>query len=270
MSGQTDGSARGVPRLVPRSVLGRIVVLAAVVALIAGVTAAALGVGATPATGTVRGVVVYGPLLPVDPGSRISWTTEKSDVFVYRPGASAKLRTVHTGPDGRFAITLAPGRYRLSAQPSGISTMPIPHDVTLTVKGGVTAGARILLDSGVRFPANPTARPTSVPSGGPWPYRQGLTGETRIGPVSPVSRPGQVNDKPYAAVLQVLRLDGGLAATVHSTAQSGFAVALPAGSYIVEPLGASPAFPRAAAPFGITVAPGAWQAVRVVYDSGIR
>jgi hypothetical protein len=79
-----------------------------------------------------------------------------------------------------------------------------------------------------------------------------------------------VNDKPYAAVIQVLRLDDRLAATVHSTAEMGFAVALPAGAYIVEPLGASPAFPRAAAPFSITVAPGAWQSVRVVYDSGIR
>jgi hypothetical protein len=120
------------------------------------------------------------------------------------------------------------------------------------------------------FPANTTAAPAQAPSGGPWPYRQGLTGETRIGPVSPVSRPGQQNDKPYAAVLQVLRLDGGLAATVKSTAEHGFAVALPAGAYIVEPLGTTPAFPRAAAPFAITLAPGAWQDVRVVYDSGIR
>ena len=167
-------------------------------------------------------------------------------------------------------MTLEPGRYRLSAQPSGISTMPIPHAVTLTVKAGGSATARVLLDSGVRFPANPTATPAQTPGGGPWPYRQGLTGETRIGPVSPVSRPGQQNDKPYAAVLQVLRLDGGLAATVKSTAGHGFAVALPAGAYIVEPLGSAPAFPRAAAPFGITLAPGAWQDVRVVYDSGIR
>ena len=148
--------------------------------------------------------------------------------------------------------------------------MPIPHDVTVTVQAGGSATARILLDSGVRFPTNPTTRPVNVPSGGPWPYRQGLVGETRVGPVSPVSRPGQVNDKPYAAVLQVLRLDGGLAATVKSTTDHGFAVALPAGAYIVEPLGTTPAFPRAAAPFGITVAPGAWQDVRVVYDSGIR
>jgi hypothetical protein len=271
MNAQTDRSARGVRRLVPRSALGRILVLAAVVALIAGVTAAALSAaGTTPSAGTVRGVVVYGPLLPIDPGSRISWTTEKADVFVYGPDASAPLRTVHTGSDGRFAITLGPGRYRLSAQPSGISTMPVSHDVTLTVTAGGTAHARILLDSGVRFPANPTARPARVPSGGPWPHHQGLVGQTRIGPVSPLTRPGQVNDKPYAAVLQVLHLDGGLLATVHSTTQHGFAVALPAGTYIVQPLGGGPVYPRAAAPFSISVAPGAWQAVRVVYDSGIR
>jgi hypothetical protein len=146
MNAQTDRSAHGVRRLVPRSVLGRILALAAVVALIAGVTAAALGVGSTPAAGTVRGVVVYGPRLPIDPGPGISWTTQKSDVFVYRPGASAPLRTLHTGPDGRFAITLAPGRYRLSAQPSGISTMPIAHPVTVTVTAGGTANARILLE----------------------------------------------------------------------------------------------------------------------------
>lgn len=271
MSGQTDEPARGVRRLVPRSVLGRILLVATVVALIAGATTAALAAGSSrPTTGVVRGVVVYGPLIPVDPGSRVSWTTQKSDVFVYGAGATTRLRTVHTGADGRFSVTLEPGRYRLSAQPSGISTMPIPHPVTLTVRAGGSATARILLDSGVRFPANPTARPASGPSGGQWPYRQGLTGETRIGPVSPVSRPGQLNDKPYAAVLQVLRLDGGLAATVHSTADHGFTVALPAGAYIVEPLGTTPAFPRAAAPFGITVAPGAWQHLRVIYDSGIR
>ena len=271
MSRQTDVSARGVRRLIPRSILGRILLLAAIVALITGATTATLASGGLrPTTGAVRGVVVYGPMIPVDPGSRVSWTTQKSDVFVYRAGASTRLRTVHTGADGRFSVTLEPGRYRLSAQPSGISTMPIPRAVTLTVKAGGSAAARILLDSGVRFPANPTATPTQAPGGGPWPYRQGLTGETRVGPVSPVSRPGQQNDKPYAAVLQVLRLDGGLAATVKSSADHGFAVALPAGAYVVEPLGTTPAFPRAAAPFGITVAPGVWQDVRVVYDSGIR
>ena len=271
MSGQTEVPARGVRRLLPRSVLGRILLLTAVAALIAVATTAALAAGGSrPGSGTVHGVVVYGPMIPVDPGSRISWTTQKSDVFVSRAGASTRLRTVHTGVGGRFSMTLEPGRYRLSAQPSGISTMPIPHDVMLTVKSGGSASVRILLDSGVRFPANPTATPARAPGGGPWPFRQGLTGETRIGPVSPVSRPGQQNDKPYAAVLLVLRPDGGLAAIVKSTAEHGFAIALPAGAYIVEPLGTTPAFPRAAAPFGVTVVPGAWQHVRVVYDSGIR
>jgi hypothetical protein len=245
-----------------------LLVAAVVVALIVG-GGAAIAAGSHPQTGTVSGVVVYGPMLPVDPGAPVSWPPEQAVVSVFKPGDTTPLLTMRTGADGRFAIHLAPGRYRLSAQPAGVSILPICHDVIVNITAGGARHVRLWLDTGLRFPPAAGVRPADEPAGVTLYYHQGLVGTTRRGPITPVAQPGQPNDAPCAATLRVYRLDGTLVATVHSRAKSGFWVDLPAGRYVVDPRSDAAAFDHAA-PFSIRIPRGAWRSVTIMFDTGIR
>jgi len=256
---------------VPASRVGRLLLLGAVgLALAVGVTAAIAAAGAHPQTGTVTGIVVYGPMLPVDPGPSVSWPPEQAVVSVFKPGETAPLLTQRTGADGRFAIRLAPGRYRLGAQPAGVSILPISHDVTVTIAAGDARHVRLWLDTGVRFPPASGVKPADEPGGVPLHFHQGIVGTTRRGPITPVVRPGQPNDAPCAATLRIYRLDGALVAAVHSSAKSGFYVDLPPGRYVVAPRSTGVAAFEHAAPFSIRVARGAWRSLTITFDTGIR
>ena len=266
-----EASSGGRTRLFPVSRVGRLLLVSAVIVAIAASTAAAIAAaGSHPQTGTVTGIVVYGPMLPVDPGAGVSWPPQKAVVSVFKPGETAPLLRHRTGADGRFAIHLAPGRYRLSAQPAGVSTLPISHDVTVTLATGDTRRVRIWLDTGVRFPPASGVRPANKPTGVPLHFHQGIVGATRRGPISPVAQPGQPNDAPCAATLRVYRPNGALVAVVRSSAETGFYVDLPVGRYVVEPRSTSAASFDHAAPFSIRIARGAWRSVTVVFDTGIR
>jgi hypothetical protein len=242
--------------------------IAAVVVLLGAVAGAALATTASAArTGTVRGVVVLGPMIPVDPGSPIVWIPEKTAVSVVKSG-SPVLMVTPSDANGRYALRLTPGRYRLTARWPG--TTVVSHVVTLTVRAGGSYEVRLWLDNGVRFPANATAKAVAGPSGRHLRYDQGIVGVTTLGPLAPVGRPRQANDKRYAATLLVWHDNGAPAATVQSSAKDGFIVALPVGRYIVEPRGSRPALYPRAAPFSVTVKRNSWQTMTVVYDTGIR
>ena len=250
---------------------GRLLVVAAIVALVVLAAAStASAAGSRGRTGTVTGIVVWGPVLPIDSGEGISWPSQKSVVWVYAPGDQVPLHTRHTGADGRFTVRLAPGRYHLSAQPDGVSIMPICHDVTVTIVAGKARHARLWLDTGVRFAPASGVEPADEPTGVALHFHQGIVGTTRRGPVTPVVRPGEPNDAPCAATLRVYRPNGAPAAVVNSSAESGFFVDLRAGRYVVEPLSEVAGSIDRAAPFSIRIARRTWSSVPIVFDTGIR
>ena len=259
----TEDGANAIRNLAALAVVGTVTF----VMVLGGLVATAAGAQAGD-RGLVTGVVVLGPLLPVDPGASVAWPAQEAVVRVYRRGGVAPVRTMHTGADGRFSVRLAPARYRFTAEPAGASTLPIPHDVTVKVVSGGTSHVRLWLDTGVRFPEAENVKPGQAPSG-EQKYRQGLEGTTRRGPIVPVAPPEEPSDEPCAADLVVYHLNGARAAAVHSTAADGFAVSLPAGRYIVEPHSTLSTFDRAG-PFSIRLPRREWLLLTIVFDTGIR
>jgi hypothetical protein len=97
----------------------------------------------------------------------------------------------------------------------------------------------------------------------------GVQGEVRIGPVTPVERPGVPNDAPYAATLRIARAsDGKVVAETKSGADGVYRVALAPGRYVLQPVNGEPLPIAPSQEF--TVAAGRFTTVRVDYDSGIR
>ena len=92
---------------------------------------------------------------------------------------------------------------------------------------------------------------------------------TSRGPISPVSRPGEVNSRPFAADIIIRRAsDNYVAAEVRSAEDGTFRVELPPGRYLVEP---QPGDPLPIAPAQeVTVVEGRFAQIEVDYDSGIR
>jgi hypothetical protein len=269
--GSPPGTGAGAgPR--PRS---RSVVLLALAAVLAVITAvfvvfapdAPHAAQQQAASGTVAGLVVQGPMTPVDPGAGVAWPTVEAVVRVSKREGSTTVRTVRTGSDGSFSVILRPGIYRLIAHPAGISTLPIPHAVTLRVRAGRVTRVRLWLDTGLRFPIAAHVKRGTAP-GGEQRYPQGIEGRTVRGPLSPVAKPNEPNSAPCPATLVVYRYDGHLMATVHSTAQSGFTASLKPGRYVIDPHSASPR--EAAAPFTIRVPRHRWLSLVVSFDTGIR
>jgi hypothetical protein len=105
------------------------------------------------------------------------------------------------------------------------------------------------------------------------PAASGLRGVARVGPISPVERPGQPSSRPLAgAVITVQPSSGGrvLARAVADRA-GRFQLRLNPGVYLLVPL---PPDPGAQLPSGrpeqVFVRPGRITDVTVWYDSGIR
>lgn len=112
--------------------------------------------------------------------------------------------------------------------------------------------------------------PTTIISGSSTTMAQeGIEGTVTIGPIQPVSRPGEINSTPYVATFVIRALaDNRIVATVTSAADGTFRVSLPAGEYVVESQQTSP-YPFAK-PQQVTVNPGGYTVIMVAYDSGIR
>ena len=96
----------------------------------------------------------------------------------------------------------------------------------------------------------------------------GIRGLVTIGPISPVERPGEPTDRPYAATIVIERVDGTTAAETKSGGDGRFSVNLAPGSYVLEPQNGNPL--PIARPQHVTVAPHTFTEVTVEYDSGIR
>jgi len=96
----------------------------------------------------------------------------------------------------------------------------------------------------------------------------GIRGLVTIGPISPVERPGEPTDRPYAATIVIERVDGTTAAETKSGGDGRFSVNLAPGSYVLEPQNGNPL--PIARPQHVTVAPRTFTEVTVEYDSGIR
>ena len=101
------------------------------------------------------------------------------------------------------------------------------------------------------------------------PLDSGIEGEVSLGPISPVSRPGEVNSRPFAADITIRRVsDNHVAAEVRSAEDGTFRVELPPGQYLVEPHQGDPL--PIAPPQEVTVVEGRFAQIQVDYDSGIR
>lgn len=99
----------------------------------------------------------------------------------------------------------------------------------------------------------------------------GIDGLVTLGPNCPVVRPDQpCPDKPYEATLVVRNAAGVVVARVQSNASGRFAVDVPAGKYVLDPVAPGPGRFPSAAPIDVTVPAAGRASVTVAYDTGIR
>ena len=96
----------------------------------------------------------------------------------------------------------------------------------------------------------------------------GIEGVVMIGPITPTTREGQSNTRPYQATIDVLDQSGQLVTRFGTNAQGLFRVALAPGAYVIRPESAG-RFPRAGQQT-VHVLKGMFVKVDIEYDSGIR
>jgi hypothetical protein len=96
----------------------------------------------------------------------------------------------------------------------------------------------------------------------------GIAGDVILRPVSPVERPGTVNQRPYQALIGVTNEAGRTVTEVRSGPDGRFEIILEPGTYVLHPK--SDAIYPHAAPQTVTVIQHHVTPVRIVYDSGIR
>jgi hypothetical protein len=96
----------------------------------------------------------------------------------------------------------------------------------------------------------------------------GIAGDVILRPVSPVERPGSVNQRPYQALIGVTNEAGQTVAEVRSGPDGRFEIILEPGTYVLHP--ESDAIYPQAAPQTVTVVEHHVTPVHIVYDSGIR
>ena len=100
----------------------------------------------------------------------------------------------------------------------------------------------------------------------------GLEGRVTIGPTCPAQEIGrECPARPYAATLLIKdAASGEVLHRIRSDQEGRFRLALPAGSYVVEPAAPELVSEPRAEPVSVTVRPGQWAWVRVRFDSGAR
>jgi len=110
---------------------------------------------AGPAGGSgsgIKGRVTASPTCPVEtmpPDPKCAPRGFAAHVRISRAGKVVKR--LSTGGDGRFKVTLAPGRYRVKATPkSGMSLPSCPGPQAARVRSGHFTSVAIDCDSGIR------------------------------------------------------------------------------------------------------------------------
>ena len=100
----------------------------------------------------------------------------------------------------------------------------------------------------------------------------GIEGLVLIGPTCPVEQVGQdCDDKPYAGQVRIFdAATGEVVATARSGEDGRFRVALPPGSYRLEPVAPSASGLPFGKPIDVEVRAHIYEHVTVSFDSGIR
>jgi hypothetical protein len=99
----------------------------------------------------------------------------------------------------------------------------------------------------------------------------GIKGTAMLGPLTPVTKQGETNDKPYAGAVIIIKNASCTETARTQTAQDGsFSAALPEGSYMVEGTNPEGAMLPYAAAFEVKVEKGAYTEITVSFDTGIR
>jgi hypothetical protein len=104
------------------------------------------------------------------------------------------------------------------------------------------------------------------------PLTSGINGIVMLGPLKPVTKEGEINDKPYPdAIIWVMNEQGTRKlAEVKSDAEGRFTIALVPGKYLLNPQSPKDqALPRGE-PQTVEVLPDHFVGVTVNYDTGIR
>ena len=106
---------------------------------------------ANPSSG-IRGTVLVGPTCPALPANDSGkcgdrpYPTELS-VYTVR---GALVKTVSSGPDGKFTVSLLPGRYVIGKKFSEQSILPYLETQQVEVQEGKFTEVRLTFDSGIR------------------------------------------------------------------------------------------------------------------------
>ena len=175
---------------------------------------------------------------------------------VVRPGVMCAqivtpgYRIVLQGPQGQFEVH------------TGADGSP-----ALLVRPGTTGGFPAAVPAPTPAPVAPpsTATPLAAPAAS---GTSGIQGAVTIGPITPVTRAGQANVRPYQAAIDVLDQSGQVVTRFTPDAQGRYRVALAPGGYVIRPESAG-RFPRAVEKI-VHVLKGEFLQVDIPYDSGIR
>jgi hypothetical protein len=130
----------------------RIVLLLIVAVALAGCSKQGTGSGGSSGGDSgITGLVTLGPLCPVErvespcPDKPIAARIQVKDA------AGEVVATVSSGDDGRFTVSLAPGRYVLQGlAPTPGSPFPIGSTVTATVRPHRFTDVTVSFDTGIR------------------------------------------------------------------------------------------------------------------------
>ena len=137
-----------------RARLGRRWVIAAALAVLAAGALVALAAwprSAAPSDSGVSGLVLLGPLTPVEQvGAPANERPYEADVRVLRAGTDDVVTYTRSGKDGRFRVNLAPGRYTVIAESPENAVLPSASPVDVTVVAHRFTAVTIDFDTGIR------------------------------------------------------------------------------------------------------------------------
>ncbi len=118
--------------------------------LVAALTLAACGNRpSAPSDSGVEGIVLIGPMCPVErEGSPCPDRPLAATIVVTRDGE--EVTTVKSGEDGRFRVVLEPGEYVLEPVGPSPGSPPTARHVPVTVKPHAFTQVTVSFDSGIR------------------------------------------------------------------------------------------------------------------------
>lgn len=106
---------------------------------------------AVPGDSGVSGLVLLGPLTPVEQvGGPPNERPYEAAVRVVRAGSDDVAASARSGSDGRFRVNLAPGRYTLIAASPANAVLPYAAPVDVTVVAHRFADVTVRFDTGIR------------------------------------------------------------------------------------------------------------------------